>query len=75
MLSTSFTLTGLAEKPDPPTDLELTDQMERSVQLTWIPGDENNSPIQSTKYWLTDSFIHSVLHFDVRFELVTNEKT
>ncbi|KAM4712389.1 neuronal cell adhesion molecule a isoform 2-T2 [Anableps anableps] len=35
------------EKPDPPTDLELTDQMERSVQLTWIPGDENNSPIQS----------------------------
>ncbi|XP_043963802.1 neuronal cell adhesion molecule a isoform X1 [Gambusia affinis] len=35
------------EKPDPPTDLELTDQMERSVQLTWIPGDENNSPIQN----------------------------
>ncbi|MEQ2206493.1 hypothetical protein XENOCAPTIV_030132, partial [Xenoophorus captivus] len=29
-------------KPDSPTDLELTDQMERSVQLTWIPGDENN---------------------------------
>uniref|UniRef100_A0A3Q2CE86 Neural cell adhesion molecule L1 n=1 Tax=Cyprinodon variegatus TaxID=28743 RepID=A0A3Q2CE86_CYPVA len=35
------------EKPDPPTDLELTDQMERSVRLTWIPGDENNSPIQN----------------------------
>ncbi|XP_054656557.1 neuronal cell adhesion molecule a isoform X8 [Dunckerocampus dactyliophorus] len=34
------------EKPDPPTDLELTDQTERSVQLTWIPGDENNSPTQ-----------------------------
>uniref|UniRef100_A0A3Q3IKJ0 Neural cell adhesion molecule L1 n=1 Tax=Monopterus albus TaxID=43700 RepID=A0A3Q3IKJ0_MONAL len=34
------------EKPDPPTDLELTDQKERSVQLTWIPGDEHNSPIQ-----------------------------
>uniref|UniRef100_A0A3P9P4W6 Neuronal cell adhesion molecule a n=1 Tax=Poecilia reticulata TaxID=8081 RepID=A0A3P9P4W6_POERE len=33
--------------PDPPTDLELTDQMERSVQLTWIPRDENNSPIQN----------------------------
>ncbi|XP_065807212.1 neuronal cell adhesion molecule a isoform X11 [Labrus bergylta] len=32
------------EKPDPPTDLELTDQTERSVQLTWIPGDEHNSP-------------------------------
>ncbi|XP_073694840.1 neuronal cell adhesion molecule a isoform X8 [Garra rufa] len=32
--------------PDPPTDLELTDQRERSVQLTWTPGDEQNSPIQ-----------------------------
>ncbi|XP_061570999.1 neuronal cell adhesion molecule a isoform X13 [Cololabis saira] len=35
------------EKPDPPTDLELTDQTERSVQLTWTPGDENNSPIKN----------------------------
>ncbi|XP_070784928.1 neuronal cell adhesion molecule-like isoform X1 [Enoplosus armatus] len=34
------------EKPDAPTDLELTDQTERSVQLTWIPGDEHNSPTQ-----------------------------
>ncbi|XP_038843984.1 neuronal cell adhesion molecule-like isoform X6 [Salvelinus namaycush] len=34
------------EEPDPPTDLELTDQRERSVQLTWIPGDEHNSPTQ-----------------------------
>ncbi|XP_061922536.1 neuronal cell adhesion molecule a isoform X12 [Entelurus aequoreus] len=34
------------EKPDPATDLELTDQTERSVQLTWIPGDEHNSPTQ-----------------------------
>ncbi|XP_069012926.1 neuronal cell adhesion molecule a isoform X8 [Embiotoca jacksoni] len=34
------------EKPDPPTDLELTDQTERSVQLTWIPGDEHNSHTQ-----------------------------
>uniref|UniRef100_A0A672JLE3 Neuronal cell adhesion molecule a n=1 Tax=Salarias fasciatus TaxID=181472 RepID=A0A672JLE3_SALFA len=33
-------------KPDPPTDLELTDQTERSVQLTWSPGDEHNSPTQ-----------------------------
>uniref|UniRef100_A0A8C1RS90 Neuronal cell adhesion molecule a n=1 Tax=Cyprinus carpio TaxID=7962 RepID=A0A8C1RS90_CYPCA len=31
---------------DPPKDLELTDQRERSVQLTWTPGDDNNSPIQ-----------------------------
>ncbi|XP_036977780.1 neuronal cell adhesion molecule a isoform X11 [Acanthopagrus latus] len=34
------------EKPDPPTDLELTDQTERSVRLSWIPGDEHNSPTQ-----------------------------
>ncbi|XP_062300022.1 neuronal cell adhesion molecule a isoform X1 [Scomber scombrus] len=34
------------EQPDPPTDLELTDQTERTVQLSWIPGDENNSPTQ-----------------------------
>ncbi|XP_068572896.1 neuronal cell adhesion molecule a isoform X3 [Cebidichthys violaceus] len=36
----------VVEKPDPPTDLELTDQTDRSVQLTWIPGDEHNSPTQ-----------------------------
>uniref|UniRef100_A0A8D3BEV3 Neural cell adhesion molecule L1 n=1 Tax=Scophthalmus maximus TaxID=52904 RepID=A0A8D3BEV3_SCOMX len=35
-----------AIKPDPPTDLELTDQTERSVQLTWIPGDDHNSPTE-----------------------------
>ncbi|XP_070829280.1 neuronal cell adhesion molecule-like isoform X9 [Chaetodon trifascialis] len=36
----------VVERPDPPTDLELTDQKKRSVQLTWTPGDEHNSPIQ-----------------------------
>uniref|UniRef100_A0A7N8XMJ5 Neuronal cell adhesion molecule a n=1 Tax=Mastacembelus armatus TaxID=205130 RepID=A0A7N8XMJ5_9TELE len=36
----------VVEKPDPPTDLELTDHTERSVRLTWIPGDEHNSPTQ-----------------------------
>uniref|UniRef100_A0A8C4M2M1 Neurofascin n=1 Tax=Equus asinus asinus TaxID=83772 RepID=A0A8C4M2M1_EQUAS len=30
---------------DRPRDLELTDLAERSVRLTWIPGDDNNSPI------------------------------
>ncbi|XP_008304418.1 neuronal cell adhesion molecule isoform X3 [Stegastes partitus] len=34
------------ERPDPPSDLELTDQKKRSVQLTWIPGDEHKSPTQ-----------------------------
>ncbi|XP_074706051.1 neurofascin isoform X17 [Strix aluco] len=33
------------ERPDEPRDLELTDLAERSVRLTWIPGDDNNSPI------------------------------
>ncbi|XP_030821590.1 neurofascin isoform X10 [Camarhynchus parvulus] len=32
-------------RPDQPRDLELTDLAERSVRLTWIPGDDNNSPI------------------------------
>ncbi|KAJ8258701.1 hypothetical protein COCON_G00177130 [Conger conger] len=34
-----------ADRPDPPTDLELSDPSERSVRLTWIPGDDNYSPI------------------------------
>ncbi|XP_075377607.1 neurofascin isoform X4 [Mycteria americana] len=33
------------ERPDRPRDLELSDLAERSVRLTWIPGDDNNSPI------------------------------
>ncbi|XP_072212292.1 neurofascin isoform X16 [Excalfactoria chinensis] len=32
-------------RPDRPRDLELSDLAERSVKLTWIPGDDNNSPI------------------------------
>ncbi|KAM4676431.1 neuronal cell adhesion molecule isoform 20-T21 [Discoglossus pictus] len=32
-------------RPNPPSDLELTDHLERSVQLSWVPGDDNNSPI------------------------------
>ncbi|XP_069852321.1 neuronal cell adhesion molecule isoform X19 [Dipodomys merriami] len=31
--------------PNPPIDLELTNQLDKSVQLTWTPGDDNNSPI------------------------------
>lgn len=34
--------------PDPPQDLELSDLSARSVRLTWIPGNENNSPVTST---------------------------
>ncbi|XP_017673339.1 PREDICTED: neuronal cell adhesion molecule isoform X19 [Lepidothrix coronata] len=32
-------------RPNPPFDLELTGQLERTIDLSWIPGDENNSPI------------------------------
>ncbi|XP_041692905.1 neuronal cell adhesion molecule isoform X9 [Coregonus clupeaformis] len=43
------------EQPDPPTDLELTDLKPKSVQLTWIPGDEHNSPIHKFVIQYTDS--------------------
>ncbi|XP_062317465.1 neuronal cell adhesion molecule-like isoform X3 [Osmerus eperlanus] len=46
------------EYPDPPTDLELTDQRDRSVQLTWIPGNEYNSPIQKFLIQYEDSLHH-----------------
>ncbi|XP_051791641.1 neuronal cell adhesion molecule a isoform X3 [Erpetoichthys calabaricus] len=36
----------VVDYPDPPSDLELTDEHERSIQLTWTPGDDNNSPIE-----------------------------
>ncbi|XP_036003349.1 neuronal cell adhesion molecule isoform X12 [Fundulus heteroclitus] len=42
-------------RPDPPTDLELTDQKKRSVQLTWIPGEEHNSPIEEFVIQYEDS--------------------
>ncbi|KAM4619274.1 neuronal cell adhesion molecule-like isoform 1-T2 [Polymixia lowei] len=48
----------VVERPDPPTDLELTDQRERSVQLTWTPGDEHNSPIQKFLIQYEDSLHH-----------------
>ncbi|KAM9503696.1 neuronal cell adhesion molecule-like isoform 24-T30 [Salvelinus alpinus] len=48
----------VVEQPDPPTDLELTDQKPRSVQLTWIPGDEHNSPIYMFLIQYADSLHH-----------------
>ncbi|XP_077121215.1 neuronal cell adhesion molecule isoform X16 [Ranitomeya variabilis] len=36
---------SVVDRPDPPSDLELTDRLLRSVQLSWVPGDDNNSPI------------------------------
>ncbi|CAL8291159.1 unnamed protein product [Boreogadus saida] len=46
---------SVVERPDPPTDLELTDKKERSVQLTWTPGHENNSPIEKFLIQYEDS--------------------
>ncbi|XP_036387187.1 neurofascin homolog (chicken) a isoform X15 [Megalops cyprinoides] len=43
--SASARLTVL-DRPDPPMDLELSDLAERSLRLTWIPGDDNHSPIR-----------------------------
>uniref|UniRef100_A0A672JH06 Neuronal cell adhesion molecule n=1 Tax=Salarias fasciatus TaxID=181472 RepID=A0A672JH06_SALFA len=48
----------LPERPDPPSDLELTDQKKRSVQLTWTPGNDHNSPIQKFLIQYEDSLHH-----------------
>ncbi|XP_071374124.1 neuronal cell adhesion molecule-like isoform X3 [Centroberyx affinis] len=48
----------VVDRPDAPTDLELTDQREKSVQLTWTPGDEHNSPIQKFLIQYEDSLHH-----------------
>ncbi|XP_056130967.1 neurofascin homolog (chicken) a [Lampris incognitus] len=34
-----------ADRPDSPMDLDLSDAAARSVRLTWIPGNDHNSPI------------------------------
>uniref|UniRef100_A0A8C5FYJ5 Neural cell adhesion molecule L1 n=1 Tax=Gouania willdenowi TaxID=441366 RepID=A0A8C5FYJ5_GOUWI len=33
------------DRPNPPTNLELSDPFERTVRLTWVPGESNHSPI------------------------------
>lgn len=35
----------LEDRPDPPTDLELSDPHERSVRLSWVPGNSNHNPV------------------------------
>ncbi|XP_065097430.1 neurofascin homolog (chicken) a isoform X19 [Paramisgurnus dabryanus] len=42
--SASARLTVL-DRPDPPQDLELSDPSARRVRLTWVHGNENNSPV------------------------------
>ncbi|XP_062956294.1 neuronal cell adhesion molecule isoform X16 [Cynocephalus volans] len=36
---------SVVDVPNPPFDLELTNQLDKSVQLSWTPGNDNNSPI------------------------------
>ncbi|XP_059396988.1 neurofascin-like isoform X3 [Carassius carassius] len=53
------------DRPDPPSDLEISDPSERSVRLTWVPGLSNHSPIKEylvqytedllADYWLLSS--------------------
>lgn len=33
------------DRPDPPTKLVLSDPYERSVRLSWVPGESNHNPI------------------------------
>ncbi|KAL6482761.1 hypothetical protein MHYP_G00076330 [Metynnis hypsauchen] len=63
-ISVSAKLTVM-DRPDPPTDLEMSDPSERSVRLTWVPGLSNHSPIKEylvqytedllADYWLVPS--------------------
>uniref|UniRef100_A0AAR2IWZ1 Neural cell adhesion molecule L1 n=1 Tax=Pygocentrus nattereri TaxID=42514 RepID=A0AAR2IWZ1_PYGNA len=63
-ISVSAKLTVM-DRPDPPTDLEVSDPSERSVRLTWVPGLSNHSPVKEylvqytedllADYWLVPS--------------------
>ncbi|XP_067244278.1 neurofascin homolog (chicken) a isoform X9 [Chanodichthys erythropterus] len=44
-ISSASNRSASAGRPDPPQDLELSDPSARSVRLTWVPGNENNSPV------------------------------
>uniref|UniRef100_A0A672RN78 Neural cell adhesion molecule L1 n=1 Tax=Sinocyclocheilus grahami TaxID=75366 RepID=A0A672RN78_SINGR len=44
-ISSASNRSASAGRPDPPQDLELSDPSARSVRLTWVPGNENNSPL------------------------------
>ncbi|XP_062870965.1 neurofascin [Trichomycterus rosablanca] len=53
------------DRPDPPTDLEVSDPSERNARLTWVPGRSNHSPVKEylvqytedllADYWLIPS--------------------
>ncbi|XP_067302078.1 neural cell adhesion molecule L1.2 isoform X2 [Pseudorasbora parva] len=35
----------IVDRPDPPTQIQMTEPKERSVTLSWTPGDNHNSPV------------------------------
>ncbi|XP_016104092.1 neurofascin-like [Sinocyclocheilus grahami] len=45
------------DRPDPPSDLEISDPSERSVRLTWIPGLSNHSPIKEYMVQFTEDLL------------------
>uniref|UniRef100_A0A8D3DLU9 Neural cell adhesion molecule L1 n=1 Tax=Scophthalmus maximus TaxID=52904 RepID=A0A8D3DLU9_SCOMX len=45
------------DRPSPPTDLELSDPYERSVRLSWVPGDSNHNPITGEMQYDDDDWL------------------
>ncbi|MEQ2257967.1 hypothetical protein XENORESO_020563 [Xenotaenia resolanae] len=45
------------DRPNPPTDLELSDPYERSVRLSWVPGDSNHSPINAVNFCFLTEYL------------------
>uniref|UniRef100_A0A8C1ZIF0 Neural cell adhesion molecule L1 n=1 Tax=Cyprinus carpio TaxID=7962 RepID=A0A8C1ZIF0_CYPCA len=35
----------VVDRPDPPTQIQMTEPKDRSVTLSWTPGDDHNSPV------------------------------
>ncbi|XP_039507782.1 neural cell adhesion molecule L1.2 isoform X2 [Pimephales promelas] len=35
----------IVDRPDPPTQIQMTEPKERSITLSWTPGDDHNSPV------------------------------
>lgn len=57
------------DRPDPPQDLELSDLSARSVRLTWIPGNENNSPV--TRMIPSLLFMHKYRNISCEYSDIT----
>uniref|UniRef100_A0A3Q1J5G3 Neural cell adhesion molecule L1 n=1 Tax=Anabas testudineus TaxID=64144 RepID=A0A3Q1J5G3_ANATE len=45
------------DRPDPPSNLELSDPYERTVRLSWVPGDSNHSPIKGKIQYDDDDWL------------------